>query len=214
MTARRLAAAAPGAIERAARALRDGGLLAIPTETVYGLACLPTDTGLQRLVAAKQRSTEKGIQLLVDSLEQVAKMVTLTPIAERLAARFWPGPLTLVLTARPGVDLPALLTGGRQTVGVRLPDHGVPRHLARLVGPLAASSANISGQPDATTAEQVLATLADEVDLLLDDGAVRGGIASTVVDCTVDAPEPRILREGALSADEIRAALVAEPPLH
>jgi L-threonylcarbamoyladenylate synthase len=207
MTAQRLAAGAPGAVERAIRVLRDGGLLAIPTETVYGLACLPTDTSLQRLVAAKQRSTEKGIQLLVDSLEQVAEMVTLTPSAERLAARFWPGPLTLVLTARPGVALPALLTGGRQTVGVRLPDHDVPRRLARLVGPLAASSANISGQPDATTAEQVLATLADEVDMVLDDGPVRGGVASTVVDCTLDARDPSVLREGALSAEEIDDAL-------
>lgn len=207
MTAQRVAASAPDAIERAARLLRDGGLLALPTETVYGLATLPTDAGLKRLVAAKQRSTEKGIQLLVDSVEQVGAMVVLTPAAERLAARFWPGPLTLVLSARPDVALPELLTGGRPTVGVRLPDHDVPRRLARLVGPLAASSANISGQPDATTAEQVLATLAEELDLVIDDGPVRGGVASTVVDCSLDVAEPRILREGALSVAEIRAAL-------
>jgi L-threonylcarbamoyladenylate synthase len=207
VSAEHIRAGAAGAIEEAARRLRLGELLAIPTETVYGLAALPVEASLRRLVDAKRRSSEKGIQLLIDSLDQVRDLVQLTPAAERLAARFWPGPLTLVLDQRAGADLPELLTGGRATVGVRLPDHDVPRRLARLVGPLAASSANLSGEPAATSAEQVLATLGGEVALVLDDGPVRGGVASTVVACTPDSAEPRILREGALSADEILAVL-------
>lgn len=203
MTAQRIAAADAAAIDRAAEILRRGEVVAIPTETVYGLAVLPTDAGLRRLVEAKRRSQEKGIQLLVDSLDQVSEIAETTPAAARLAERFWPGPLTLVLTQRAGASLPDLLTGGRLTVGVRLPDHEVPRRLASLLGPIAASSANVSGEPAATTAEQVLASLAREVALVLDDGPVRGGVASTVVACTTDDPRPRVLREGALTEAQI-----------
>jgi L-threonylcarbamoyladenylate synthase len=209
VTAGRIRADAPGAIEEAARRLRRGELLAIPTETVYGLAVLPAEACLRRLVEAKRRSSDKGIQLLIDSVDQVRDLVELTPAAERLAARFWPGPLTLVLNKRADVALPELLTGGRSTVGVRLPDHDVPRRLARLLGPLAASSANLAGEPAATSAEQVLAMLGEEVTLVLDDGPVRGGVASTVVACTSETPAPRILREGALSAEEIHAVLAS-----
>ena len=202
-----IAAADANAIELAAAALRNGEIVAIPTETVYGLAALPLEASVERLVAAKQRSTEKGIQLLVDTLEQVRAVALLTEAAEQLAEAFWPGGLTLVLDRRPDVDLPALLGGGRPTLGLRLPDHDVPRLLARLLGPLAASSANISGEPDATTAALVAATLGEEVALIVDDGPVRGGVPSTVVDCSTAADEPRVLREGAISAQAISAAL-------
>ncbi len=202
-----IATADADAIELAAAALRSGAIVAIPTETVYGLAALPLAASVERLVAAKQRSTEKGIQLLVDSLEQVRAVALLTEAAEQLAEAFWPGGLTLVLDRRPDVDLPELLGGGRPTLGLRLPDHDVPRRLARLLGPLAASSANISGEPDATTAALVSATLGEEVALIVDDGPVRGGVPSTVVDCSISADEPRVLREGAINARAIAAAL-------
>jgi L-threonylcarbamoyladenylate synthase len=207
-----VAADAADAIERAVAALRSGMVVGIPTETVYGLAVLPEPAALANLVAAKQRSADKGIALLVDSLEQVRELAHLPAAAERLAARFWPGPLTLVLPVLAGRPVPELLTGGRPTVGVRLPDHAVPRALARLLGPLAASSANISGEPDAMTAGQLAASLGAAVALILDDGPVGGGVPSTVVACPHDGP-PTVLREGALSAEAIAAAsrLDAEP---
>jgi L-threonylcarbamoyladenylate synthase len=192
------------AVDQAAIALRAGGIVAIPTETVYGLAVLPNEAALTKLVAAKQRSADKGIALLVDSIEQVRPIATVTPTAARLAERFWPGALTLVLPQRPDDPLPDLLTGGRPTIGVRLPDHPIPRELARRLGPIAVSSANISGQPDATTAQQVVASLGDVVALVIDDGPVRGGVPSTVVACLEGEP-PRILRPGAIPEDEIRA---------
>jgi L-threonylcarbamoyladenylate synthase len=211
-TAEIVLAADARAIERAAELLRAGLVVGVPTETVYGLAVLPEPGPLERLVAAKRRSAEKGIAVLVDSVEQVRALAELPPVAERLATRFWPGPLTLVLPVRADRALPELLTGGRPTIGVRLPDHAVPRALAALLGPIATSSANISGEPDATTAELVASSLGEDVALIVDDGPVRGGVPSTVVAC-LDDGEPQILRAGALSADEVRAAsrLDAQP---
>ncbi|CAN5755501.1 hypothetical protein BH24CHL6_BH24CHL6_06000 [soil metagenome] len=207
MTAELIPARAPGAVSRAARLLRDGQVVAIPTETVYGLAVLPADANLRRLLNVKRRSSDKGIQLLIDSLEQVRGLVDVTAAGERLAERFWPGPLTLVLDQRAEAGLSPLLTGSRPTVALRLPDHEVPRRLARQLGPLAASSANITGAAPATTAQHVLATLGDEVPLILDDGPVRSGVASTVVAWPAGQLEPSILREGALSRAQILAAL-------
>lgn len=204
---RLLAAAAEGTLHEAAQALQRGELIAIPTETVYGLAVLPTDAGLARLLAAKQRSTEKGIQLLVDSVAQVEELTVLSTSAAVLADTFWPGGLTLVLRRRDDVLVPDALSGGRPTLGVRLPDHELPRALARILGPLAASSANISGEPDATTAQRVAESLGAEVVLIVDDGPVRGGTPSTVVDCSDPDAQPRILREGAISAADIAKAL-------
>ena len=134
-----------------------------------------------------------------------------TPAAEQLAERFWPGGLTIVLERRSDVDLTALLGGGRATLGLRLPDHEVPRALARRLGPIAASSANVSGQPDATDATLVEQALGDALALILDDGPVRGGTPSTVVDCSNSAEPARVLREGAISAADIAAALTLAP---
>jgi L-threonylcarbamoyladenylate synthase len=202
-----LPAADDAAIERAVETLYSGEVVAIPTETVYGLVVLPTETGVARLIAAKRRSAEKGIQLLIDSLDQAGSLAVLTPAAERLANSFWPGPLTLVLARQPASELPELLGGGRPTLGLRLPDHDVPRRLARRAGPLAASSANISGRPDATTAQLVVDALGGDIALVLDGGPVRGGVPSTVVDCSDTAVAPRILRAGAISEADIAAAL-------
>jgi len=195
------------AIELAIAALQDGRLIGIPTETVYGVCALPTEASVKSLIEAKQRSTEKGIQLLVDSLDQVSSIAVLTDAAEQLGARFWPGGLTIVLARRPDIELPALLGGGRPTLGVRLPDHEVPRALARGLGPIAASSANVSGQPDSTTAQLVDQTLGDVLAVILDDGPVRGGTPSTVVDCSDATVPPRVLREGAITAHDIAAAV-------
>jgi L-threonylcarbamoyladenylate synthase len=205
MAAERVAAADPAALNRAEAALRRGEIVGLPTETVYGLAVVPTNAGLARLVDAKRRSADKGIALLVDSLDQVRALAEVPEAASSVAAAFWPGALTLVLPQRAGEPLPDLLTGGRPTIGVRLPDHDVPRALARRLGPIAVSSANISGEPDATTADQVLATLAGELALVIDDGPVRGGVPSTVVAISA-AGELTILRAGAITEAEVRAA--------
>lgn len=205
MTARVFAAAA--GLDEAVSTLEAGEVIAIPTETVYGLCALPSQAGVERLIAVKQRSADKGIQLLVDSVDQVSSLAVLSPAAETLARRFWPGGLTLVLDRRSDIALTELLGGGRPTLGFRLPDHDVPQALAKRLGPLAASSANVSGEPDATTAQRVLESLGDQVSLILDDGPARGGTASTVVDCSSLVPEPRVLREGAIPVDDIAAAL-------
>jgi tRNA threonylcarbamoyl adenosine modification protein (Sua5/YciO/YrdC/YwlC family) len=197
----------PDAIKQAAEALRRGDVIAIPTETVYGLAVLPTEEGIERLLAAKHRSAEKGIQLLVDSVDQVDQVAVLGHSGATLARRFWPGGLTIVLRRREDVGLPNSLGGGRPTLGLRLPDHAVPRELARLLGPIAASSANISGEPDATTAQRVRESFGEGVALIVDDGPVRGGTPSTVVDCSDPELPDRVLREGAISAAAIAEAL-------
>jgi tRNA threonylcarbamoyl adenosine modification protein (Sua5/YciO/YrdC/YwlC family) len=172
---------------------------------------LPLSQSVERLIAAKQRSTEKGIQLLVDSIEQVRAVCVLPLAAQQLADAFWPGGLTIVLDRRADSDLPLLLGGGRATLGVRLPDHPLPRDLARILGPLAASSANLTGLPPATTAELVIESLSDVVSLVVDGGPVRGGVASTVVDCSGSAAQaPVVLREGAIPGSEIFAALGQE----
>jgi L-threonylcarbamoyladenylate synthase len=202
---RRIAADEPGAIDEAIAALRRGEVIAIPTETVYGVAVLPTEAGIERLIAAKHRSAEKGIQLLVDSIDQVEAIAALGEGARRLADAFWPGGLTIVLSRKDGAPLPESIGGGRPTLGIRLPDHDVPRALARALGPIAASSANISGEPPATDASMVVRYFGEEIALVIDDGPVRGGTASTVVDCSDPATPPTVLREGAISSDDIAA---------
>ena len=203
MTARVIQGSDPEAIEEVAAAIVAGDLVALPTETVYGLAALPDEQGVARLIAAKQRSAEKGIQLLVDSIEQAETLVDFSPVAEALAEAFWPGGLTIVAQRRADSTLPDLIGGGRPTVGVRLPDHEVPRAICQLVGPICASSANVTGEPAATDAEQVARTLGEELSLIVDDGPVRGGVASTVVDCSDPTRPPIILREGAIPAADI-----------
>lgn len=190
----------------AIRMLRDGGIVAIPTDTVYGIAVsLDTAGGIERLFHVKHRPPEKGIALLLADAEQAATLGDVTEAARRLADAFWPGPLTLVLAARPDAELPPALAGGAPTVGVRVPDHPAPRALASAVGPLPTTSANRSGEPDALDAAAVVAQLGDGVDLVLDGGRTRGAVPSTVVDLTVE--PPAIRREGAIPADRIRAIL-------
>jgi L-threonylcarbamoyladenylate synthase len=195
----------PAALDTAAAAMVRGGVGGLPTETVYGLAVLPEPASLAALVAAKDRAPDKGIVLLIDGLDQVAHLVELPAAAQRLAVACWPGALTLVLPLRPGVVMPDMITGGRATLGVRLPDHPVPRALARRLGPLAVSSANRSGQPDARTAQELLASVGVSLSVVIDDGPVRGGVPSTVLAVAPDGGLT-VLRAGALDLATLQAA--------
>ena len=191
---------------RAIDVLRGGGIVGIPTDTVYGIAvALSTPGGIERLFEAKRRPLDKGIVLLLDDAGQAARIGRMTPAAAALAAAGWPGGLTIVVPQRPDVPWPPVLTGGVATIGLRVPDHDAPRSLARAVGPLPTTSANVSGMPEAADAAGILAELGDAVELVLDGGAARGGPPSTVVDCT--GAQPVIARHGAMSAGDVAAIL-------
>ena len=194
----------PAAIQQAMSALRQGGLVAFPTDTVYGVGALVGDAqAIAQLYVVKGRGSEKAIPVLLSDpgeLEQIAAEVN--DAAQRLAARFWPGPLTLVLPKQ--ASLPEELSA-LPSVGVRMPNHPVALALMRLTGPLAVTSANISGSASPVTAHEVLVQLGGRIPLVLDGGRTPGGISSTVVDCT--GREPRILRLGPISLQEIQKAL-------
>lgn len=180
----------------------------MPTDTVYGVGVArDAPDGVARLFAAKERPRDRAIVLLVADLDQAATVGLLSPAARLLAERFWPGGLTLVLAQIAGAALPPELTAGATTIGVRVPNHGAPRALARELGPLPVTSANLSGHPDALDAGGVLAQLGDRIDLVLDGGPAKGGVPSTVIDCSGEVP--RILRAGAIPASEIAEALAS-----
>lgn len=205
MTARVVRDDAAGRAE-AVTVLRAGGIVALPTDTVYGIAvALSTEGGIERLFAAKRRPPDKGIMLLLDDAAQATDAGLMTPAARALAAACWPGGLTVVVPQRPDVPWPAALTGGASTIGLRVPDHEAPRALARGVGPLPTTSANVSGLPEASDAAAIVEQLGESVDLVLDGGRAHGGPASTVVDCTGELPV--ILRVGAIAVDEIAIVL-------
>jgi L-threonylcarbamoyladenylate synthase len=190
----------------AAEVLRAGGIVALPTDTVYGVAvALDTPGGVERLFAAKRRPPEKGVMLLLADAGQAPTIGEWTAAAAALAEAFWPGGLTVIVPQRADVPLPAALTGGAPTIGLRAPNHDAPRALARSVGPIPTTSANVSGLPEARTAEEIVAQLGDAIELVLDGGPAHGGPASTVVDCTVD--PPRILRAGAITVADIERVL-------
>ena len=190
----------------AVEVLRAGGVVALPTDTVYGVAvALDVPGAIERLFEAKGRTTDRAIAVLLAGLEQAEAIATLTPAALALGTAFWPGGLTLVVRQRPDRPLPTSLTGGRDTIGVRVPDHAAPRALAAALGPLPTTSANVSGEPELPDAASIQARLGAGIDLILDGGPARGGRASTVVDVTVD--PPRILRDGAIAAADVESAL-------
>ena len=196
-----LPAGDPAAIARAADTLRAGGVIALPTDTVYGVAAhgLLNDA-VEKIYLIKERPNEKAIPLLLasaDDVQQVAREVP--PAARRLMERFWPGALTLVLKKQP--HLPPAVTA-TDTVAVRVPDHPAVRLLVRALGaPLAATSANKSGQPELLDAQSIADVLGARLDLILDGGRCTGGVPSTVVDVSV---EPmRVLRVGAIPAQAL-----------
>jgi L-threonylcarbamoyladenylate synthase len=193
--------------------LRAGGVVALPTDTVYGIAvALETIGGIERLFAAKRRPPDKGIMLLLEDASQATAAGIMTPAASALAAALWPGGLTVIVPQRPEVPWPEALTGGAQTIGLRVPDHPAPRAVAAGVGPLPTTSANVSGSPEASDAAAILDQLGDAIDLILDGGPAHGGPASTVVDCS--GPLPTILRVGAVAPETVVAVLDAAGIAH
>ncbi|MEW6155089.1 MAG: L-threonylcarbamoyladenylate synthase [Actinomycetota bacterium] len=191
-------------VAEAARVLAGGGLVALPTDTVYGLACDPFRPGAAaRVFAAKGRPRGVPLPVLVASVEQADEVGgPFSAVTERLVARFWPGPLTVVVSRRPGVAADLGDEGG--TIGLRLPDHVLVRALCAEAGPLATTSANRHGQPPAVTAAEVVEAVGGHVPLVLDGGRCEGE-PSTVVDLT--GPRPRLVRPGRLPWDAIEAVV-------
>ena len=193
--------------------LRAGLIVAVPTDTVYGIAAdLALPDAIERLFAAKRRPPEKAVAVLLADMAQAETLGEMTPHARVLGERFWPGGLTLVLPVRPDAVLPRVLAAGAPTIGVRVPDHDAPRAIARTLGPLPTTSANVSGEVDARDAQEIAARLGDAIALVIDGGPIHGGPASTVVDCTWDLPVIR--REGAIPAELIVEELERARLLH
>ena len=194
----------PGLIQQAAQFLDNGGIAAIPTDTLYGLAVDPFDAqAVARVFEIKERDPERALLLVAADAGQVWEWLgEMTPLGLRLAERFWPGPLTLVMRA------PTRLANGvadtRHTVGVRVPDHAVTRALCEACGrPLTATSANISGQRATADPDDVVRQLGQKLDVIVDAGHLAGGQPSTIVEVT--GAVPRLVRAGAVSWDEVVA---------
>jgi L-threonylcarbamoyladenylate synthase len=203
----RLAEASPEAIANAAACLRAGGLVAMPTETVYGLAADATsDAAVAAIYAAKERPAINPLIAHVLDIEAAREQATFSAEAETLARAFWPGPLTLVLPVASRCRISLLARAGLDTVAVRSPSHEVARALIEAAGvPLAAPSANRSGAVSPTTAAHVAADLDGRVDWILDGGPCRYGLESTIVACL--SPRPQLLRPGAVTREAIESAL-------
>lgn len=198
--------ATPADVARCARLLADGGVVAIPTDTLYGLAAsIRSPDAVARVLRIKRRNPGGGVPILVDSAARAADVAEWSPDARRLAAAFWPGAVTLVLPARPWVD--RRLLGPNATIGVRVPAAAVVRDLVRRVGaPLTGTSANEHGAPPPRTAPAAAAAIGHAVDLVL-DGGPGGGAPSTIIDLTRN--PPLILRAGAVDAPAVQAVVPA-----
>jgi L-threonylcarbamoyladenylate synthase len=199
-----MSASSRDAITHALEILKAGGLVAFPTDTVYGVGALAFDgEAVESIYAAKDRPVEKAIPVLIgdkDDLEKVG--IHIPASAQKLASRFWPGPLTILVPKR--ANLPESVSA-TSTVGVRVPDHDVARALLRAAGPMAVTSANISGGQSPVTAEEVYEQLGGRIELIIDGGKTPGGVPSTLVDCTT--LELKVLREGPVSLEDLRSAL-------
>lgn len=189
-------------LNRVAHILKKGGLVAVPTETVYGLAVIGTDAGaVAEIYRVKGRPPEKPISLLVGGTDAFRLCEDVPESAYMLAEKFWPGPLTIVLKRTSLV--PDIVAAGGPTVGLRCPRHPVTLGIIRAAGaPLAAPSANLSGEASPKNAADVMDVLGGRIDAVVDGGQCDLGIESTIVDLT--GPVPRLLRQGGLSADDIK----------
>jgi L-threonylcarbamoyladenylate synthase len=208
--------ARPDTLDMAADVLLQGGLVAIPTETVYGLAADATSgEAVARIFAAKGRPTFNPLICHVADIAMARDLATFTPLAEMLARQFWPGPLTLVLARTQACPVSALASAGLPTIALRMPDHDDARAIIARVGrPLAAPSANPSERLSPTTAHHVAAALGDHIDLIIDGGPSRAGLESTIV--AIDGEDIVLLRPGAAPRASIeqaagRALLATEP---
>ena len=196
----------PAVIRRAAEVIRGGGVVCFPTRCLYGLAADAFNAeAVERVFEIKQRPPEMPLLVLISRTEQLAELAErVPPPAQFLMQRFWPGRLTLVLDARPG--LPARLTAGTGKIGIRLAANPVARALAEAVAqPITGTSANLSGESGCRQIGELDPRIARQVDLILDGGSLKGGVGSTVVDVTGAAP--LVIREGEVSRLEILAAL-------
>jgi len=198
-----LSATSSDAITRALEILRAGGLVAFPTDTVYGVGALAFDgKAVKSIYTAKDRPIEKAIPVLIGDIGDLDKVaISIPSTALKLASRFWPGPLTILVPKKQ--ELPEAVSA-TSTIGVRVPDHEIACALLRAAGPMAVTSANLSGRASPTTAEEVLAQLGGRIELIIDGGKTPGGVPSTLVDCTGD--EIRVLREGPITEEELRSA--------
>ncbi len=189
----------------AAKILREGGLVAIPTETVYGLAANALDeNAVRKIFVAKGRPSDNPLIVHISKVEEIEALVRdFTPEAQRLAEAFWPGPLTIIL--KKSNAIPDVISGGLDTVAIRLPAHPVAREIIEAAGcPLAAPSANLSGSPSPTKASHVIDDLSGKIDAIVDAGACSVGLESTVISlCTT---VPRVLRPGAITIEQLRGA--------
>ena len=194
----------PHALNLAVELLLAGEVISFPTDTVYGIGVrADSQAAIEKLYQIKARSFDKPIPVMVATVGQLKQVASIVPAnARQLAARFWPGPLTIVLPKR--ADLPDNLTS-LPGVGIRIPDHPFVLNLLKHCGPLAVTSANLSGQAEALCAKSVIAQLGGRLALIVDGGDSPGGIASTVVDLTGE--QPRILRVGPIDAEMITRAL-------
>jgi L-threonylcarbamoyladenylate synthase len=184
--------------------LSGGGLVVFPTDTVYGLGAMTFDAAaVSKIYMAKGRGQEKAIPILVSDVDEIFRVASdVNDSAIKLGKKFWPGPLTIVVPRHPSIpDVVSPLP----TVGVRIPNLNVSRDLLRMTGPLAVTSANLSGQTSPSTAKGVYAQLNGRIPLILDGGVTPGGIPSTIVDCTGE--EPVVVREGPISLEDILSAL-------
>ena len=194
-------------IAKAVETLRCGGIVAFPTDTLYGLgADVFNDAAVESIFQAKKRPEGLALPVLIDAWDQLEMVAEGFPQAARaLADRFWPGPLTMVV--KKAASLSSRVTAGAPTVAVRLPDHPVPRTIARLLGrPVTGTSANVSGQPDPRTLDGLVSQIGTRVDYIVTTGSTPRGTASTIVDIT--AAEPKLLREGAIPFASILRSLV------
>ena len=198
------------AIASAARYLAQGGLVAFPTETVYGLgADASNGLAVAGIFSIKGRPTFNPLIIHLPATELAWRFGVPSPLAEKLAAAFWPGPLTLVLPLRPGADVDPLALAGLSTIAIRVPAHPIAQALLRQASrPIAAPSANRSGRVSPTSAAHVAADLGDDVPVILDGGDTKVGVESTIVDVTGDTP--RLLRPGGITREDLARVLGME----
>jgi len=189
-------------IERSISILKQGGLVAFPTDTVYGLGtCADNKQAVERVYRVKERPRNMALPLLLANTSQISEVAyPVPPIAWLLVDKFLPGALTIVLYKSNSVL--DIVTGGGNTVAIRIPAHPVPIALAKNLGPIIGTSANLSGKPSALTADEVRSQFGDKIDLVIDGGRCPSGRESTIIDVTGEVPV--VLREGAISTEELR----------
>jgi L-threonylcarbamoyladenylate synthase len=193
-------------IKKAVSILKNGGVVAYPTDTVYGLgACMTDVAAVDRIFQVKGRPKGMALPVLLADRNQIKEIViSVSPRAQRLADEFFPGALTIILPK--SAVVPDIITGGGKTVAFRIPNHPVPLALIKGLGkPIVGTSANLSGQPSALTAMEVQAQIGDKIDMVIDGGKCPGGIESTVIDLSGEKPVVR--RQGAISVEELRKIL-------